>query len=160
MSEKKILIGWQEWCSLPNLHVPYIKAKVDTGAKTSSLHAFNIEEFCRDKKKYVTFDIHPIQDNDHIIIRAKALVVDERYVMSSSGHKEKRYVIKTILCLDNKKYEIELTLTNRDSLRFRMLLGRDALVSKCIIDPSKRTCIAKYSKSFITKYYQQKLKLN
>jgi ribosomal protein S6--L-glutamate ligase len=156
MSEQKILIGWQEWCALPTLNVAYIKAKVDTGAKTSSLHAFNIEEFRRDRKKYISFDIHPIQDNDNIIITAKAMVTDERYVMSSSGHKEKRYVIETMLYLGNKKYNIELTLTNRDSLRFRMLLGRDALRSHCIIDPSKRSCIAKYPKSFVEKYYRTK----
>lgn len=150
----KILIGWQEWCALPDLHVKYIKAKVDTGAKTSSLHAFNIREFYKNKKKYVAFDIHPVQFNDNIIISTKALVVDERYVMSSNGHNEKRYVIATMLKLGDCKYEIELTLSNRDPLRFRMLLGRDALRPHCIIDPAKISCLKKYSKNFITKYYK------
>ena len=155
MSGKKLLLGWQEWCSLPNLKVQYIKAKVDTGAKTSSLHAFNIKETYKNKKKYVSFDIHPVQFNDDIIVSAKALVVDERYVMSSNGHKEKRYVIATLLTIGNISYTIELTLSNRDPLRFRMLLGRDALRPFCLIDPAKSSCLEKYSKSFVTKHYTQ-----
>lgn len=152
---EKILVGWQEWCSLPNLHVKYIKAKVDTGAKTSALHAFNIKEFTRDHKKYVSFDIHPVQANDEISVKARAEVVDERYITSSNGIREKRYVIKTRLCLGEHDYEIELTLTNRDSMRFRMLLGRDALKAHCIVDPGKQNCIDKYSKVFIKKFYRK-----
>lgn len=153
--KNKLLIGWQEWCSLPDLQVKYIKAKVDTGAKTSALHAFNIKEFIRNKVKYVSFDIHPVQDNDEIVVRTSARVTDERYVMSSNGHREKRYVITTELYLGNHQYDIELTLTNRDSLRFRMLLGRDALKSHCIIDPARKNCLAKYTGVFIKGHYQK-----
>jgi len=152
---KKILIGWQEWCSLPNLKVKYIKAKVDTGAKTSALHAFNIKEKTIKSQKYVFFDVHPIQANDKIIISTKAKVVDERYVMSSNGSKEKRYVILTKLEMGNASFDIEMTLTNRDSLRFRMLLGRDALTKHFIIDPEKSSCLVKYKSCYIEKHYEE-----
>ncbi len=152
---KKVLVGWQEWVLLPDLNIKYIKAKVDTGAKTSALHAFNIQEVIKDKKKYISFDIHPVQGNDDIVISSKALVIDERYVTSSNGIKEKRYVIKTKLCIGDHEYSIELTLTNRDSLRFRMLLGRDALKTHCIVDPAKKNCLVKYESSFIKKYYKK-----
>lgn len=152
--KNKILVGWQEWCSMPYLGVKYIKAKVDTGAKTSALHAFNIKEFIKNQKKYISFEIHPLQNNDHIRIKAEAEVIDERYITSSNGHKEKRYVISTELNLGDEKYNIELTLTNRDALRFRMLLGRDALKRHCIVDPSKKNCITKYPRGYIRKYYE------
>jgi len=153
--DNKILIGWQEWCSLPDLNVKYIKAKVDTGAKTSALHAFNIKEKCIKKQKYVYFDVHPIQSNDEIIISTKAKVVDERYVMSSNGSKEKRYVILTRLEMGDTSFDIEITLTNRDSLRFRMLLGRDALTKHFIIDPEKFSCLVKYKSCYIEKHYEE-----
>lgn len=152
---EKILVGWQEWCGLPNLKVKYIKAKVDTGAKTSALHAFNIKEFTRNKEKHVSFEIHPIQGDDKTLVAVKAKVTDERYVTSSNGHREKRYVITTKLCLGDHNYDIELTLTNRDSLRFRMLLGRDALKTHCIVDPAKKNCIKKHSKTFIKNHYRK-----
>ncbi|OGT31518.1 MAG: ribosomal protein S6 modification protein [Gammaproteobacteria bacterium RIFCSPHIGHO2_12_FULL_35_23] len=131
----KLLIGWKEWCSLPNLHIPAIKAKIDTGAKTSSLHAYNIEPFQHEGKHWVRFSLHPIQKNNKISIRRSAPIFDQRYVTSSSGHKELRYVIKTIIKLGKRLWEIELTLANREKMMFRMLLGRDALKGKAIIDP-------------------------
>lgn len=152
---KKILIGWQEWCSLPNLKAKYIKAKVDTGAKTSALHAFNIKAKKIKNQKYVFFDVHPIQSNDEIVVSTKAKVVDERYVMSSNGCREKRYVILTKLEMGGISFDIEVTLTNRDSLRFRMLLGRDALSKNFIIDPEKSSCLAKYKSSSIKRHYEE-----
>lgn len=93
------------------------------------------------------------------MVSARALVTDERYVTSSNGIREKRYVITTKLCIADHEYDIELTLTNRDSLRFRMLLGRDALKTHCIVDPAKRNCLAKYDSNFIKKYYRQTAKV-
>lgn len=154
LNTKKILIGWQEWCSLPNLKVKYVKAKVDTGAKTSAIHAFNIREKVIKKEKYVFFDIHPIQGNDEIVISTKAKVVDERNVMSSNGGKEKRYVILTKLVMGGISFDIEMTLTNRDSLRFRMLLGRDALAKHFIIDAEKHLCLIKYKNSYVEQHYE------
>lgn len=136
----KLLVGWQEWCSLPDLGIPAIKAKVDTGAKTSSLHAFDIEPYKKKHKKYVKFCIHPLQGNDktHIITRAR--VIDERDVMSSNGRKEHRYVIKTTLVLGGNAWGIEITLSNRDPMQFRMLLGRECLAGQVIVNPAKRLC--------------------
>ena len=153
--QKKILIGWREWCALPDLGVQYIKAKVDTGAKTSAIHAFNIKEYSKNEIKHVEFDIHPLQNNDEIVISNHAVVHDERYIMSSNGHKEKRYVILTMLQIGELCYEIEITLSRRDPLKFRMLLGRDALKNHCIIDPSQSKCLGKKSTKTIEKYYRK-----
>ncbi len=151
----KMLIGWQEWCALPEFNVPYIKAKIDTGAKTSSLHAFNIKEFRKKNQKYVSFEIHPVQDDNDISLKAKAKVIDERYIMSSNGHKELRYVIQTDLILGTAVIPIELTLSNRDPLRFRMLLGRDALSISSIIDPAKKNCLGKKSRRSVINFYKK-----
>lgn len=132
----KLLIGRDEWCALPNFKLPAIKAKVDTGAKTSSLHAYNITTKVLHNQKYVYFDIHPIQANNECSIRSKAKVIDERHIMSSNGHKELRYVIATTLKIANNLWKIELTLSNRDPLRYRMLLGREALAGRVLVDPS------------------------
>ena len=153
----KMLIGWQEWCALPEFDISYIKAKIDTGAKTSSLHAFNIKEFRKNNQKYVSFEIHPIQDDSNIVIKAKAKVIDQRHVMSSNGHKELRYVIKTDLILGSAIIPIELTLSNRDPLRFRMLLGRDALSVSSVIDPAKKNCLGKKSRRAVLSFYKKKM---
>ncbi|MDF1827754.1 MAG: RimK/LysX family protein [Legionellaceae bacterium] len=134
--QKKLLIGRSEWCALPLLNVPLIKAKIDTGAKTSALHAFNIECDHADGQARVHYDIHPIQGNDDVIVRCTSLVIDQRMIMSSNGHKENRYVISTSLSLGTKTWPIELTLSNRDPLRFRLLLGREALNRRVMIDPN------------------------
>lgn len=151
---KKSLLGWQEWCGLAELHIPYIKAKIDTGAKTSALHAFNIAEFMHQGQKWVEFDIHPLQANNKIAQKCKAEVVDEREVISSTGHREHRYVIKTTLTLGLLSYPIELTLSNRDPMKFRMLLGREALHSKFLVDPAHRLLLGRYSKREILRAYR------
>jgi ribosomal protein S6--L-glutamate ligase len=134
----KMTVGWQEWCALPDLRIPAIKAKVDTGAKTSSLHAFDIEPYRKNRKKYVKFTLHPIQNNDKIQVVSRALVIDERDVISSNGHKERRYVIETALELGDYTWDIEITLSNRDLMKFRMLLGREALAGQVVVDPAKK----------------------
>lgn len=149
----KFLIGWQEWCSLPELNIKYIKAKIDTGARTSALHAYNIKEFSRNGIKVLRFDIYPLQGSQDTIIKAEARVLDKRYVMSSNGHKENRYVILTPLELNGFTWDIQLTLSNRDPLRFRMLLGREALSRHCIIDPSRSNCLPHLSLKSVVKYY-------
>ena len=134
---KKIIIGKEEWCSLPNLGLPFIKARVDSGAKTSSLHAMNISIHEEDNQKYVTFDVYPIQGNKKIVKRCKAELAEKRIVKCSMGIPEKRFVIKTELTLGNKNWEIEVTLTNRDSMDYRMLLGREAMHKNILINPNK-----------------------
>lgn len=149
-------VGWYEWCALPLLKIPAIKAKMDTGAKTSAIHAYQIEPFSRKREKWIRFQLHPIQANDKIIVPCEALVVDQRYIMSSNGHKEHRYVIKTALTIANASWEIELTLSNRDPMRFRLLLGREALKGRALVDPARKLTILKYSHGYQLDLYKKK----
>ncbi|QTR48280.1 ATP-dependent zinc protease [Thiothrix litoralis] len=133
---EKILLGWREWLALPDLGIPAIKAKVDTGAKTSALHAFELERFQRQQKDYVRFALHPLQLRDTPALECYAPLLDQRMVSDSGGHRELRYVIETRLVMRGHEWPIELTLTNRDSMRFRMLLGRTAMENKALVDPA------------------------
>ena len=134
----KKIIGWKEWFGLDCLGLPAIKGKIDTGAKTSSLHAFNIESFYIEDVEYVKFDVHPLQKNKDLARSCVARVIDRRMVSDSSGKKEKRFVIKSDLVVGEKKTRIELTLANRDSMVFRMLLGREAIKqTKMVVDVSR-----------------------
>jgi hypothetical protein len=134
--ELKYLLGWREWVSLPELGIERIKCKIDTGARTSALHAFYIDPFMIDDVKMIRFGIHPFSNDMITVLHCEAKVVDERLVTSSDGNKSLRYVISTTMILGNIEKEIELTLTNRDTMRFRMLLGRRAMDDGCIVDPT------------------------
>ncbi len=123
-----MIIGWREWVVLPELGIPGIKAKVDTGAKTSALHTFNVEVVEKDGREYARFLVHPDQQRDDLVLSCEAPVIDKRPVRDSGGHVEDRYVIETLFELGGKRMPIEITLTNRDDMLFRMLLGRSALV--------------------------------
>lgn len=125
---EKISVGWREWCALPELHIAHIKAKIDTGAKTSSLHAFFVEPYEQNGREMVRFGVHPIQKRDDIEIICCWPVKDFREVSDSGGHREMRYVIETPVTLGGRTWPIEMTLTNRDSMKFRMLLGRTAML--------------------------------
>jgi len=150
----KKIIGWKEWFSLDCLGLPAIKGKIDTGAKTSSLHAFNIENFYIEDVEYVKFDIHPLQKNKKLTRTCMARVVDRRMVSDSGGKKEKRFVIKSDLRIGETKIRIELTLANRDSMSFRMLLGREAVKqARMIVDISKSFVQCKKGKKEILKLY-------
>lgn len=153
VSKNKILIGWREWCALPDLNIPAIKAKIDTGARTSSLHAFDIKTSHTEHHDRVHFCIHPIQGNSKVVIQCHAPIVDERYIMSSSGHKELRCVILTQLVLGNLTREIQLTLSDRDPLRFRMLLGREALSKNVIINPGRSLRLGRVTKHELRTLY-------
>ena len=132
-----VVLGWREWVSLPQLGVSQIKAKIDTGARTSSLHAFDIERFRQHGKDKVRFEIHPIQRNDQVAVSCVADLVDIRHVTDSGAHRELRYVIETEMLLGNISRSIEVTLTNRAEMIYRMLLGRKAIQQHFIIDPSR-----------------------
>lgn len=136
-TRKRKLIGWREWVSMPDLMIPIIKAKVDTGARTSALHAFALHPFKEDGKEKIRFDIHPEQNNDKEIITCVAEIIDKRMVTDSGGHCEERYVIKTDMLLDNQRYPIEITLTERDTMLFRMLLGRSAVRKHFLVNPGR-----------------------
>jgi len=133
----KDIIGWREWLSLPDLGIPAIKAKIDTGARTSALHTFSLEEFRLGGQRMVRFGIHPLQKRQDVALFCEAPVLERRRVKDSGGHVEKRYVIQTRAVLKNDVWQINVTLTNRDGMLFRMLLGRTAVEKRFIIDPGR-----------------------
>jgi ribosomal protein S6--L-glutamate ligase len=154
----KLLIGWQEWCSLPGLGIPLLKAKIDTGAKTSAIHAFDFHRFTKSSRDLVKFRIHPLQGTSVATISCIAPIIDIRPVMSSNGHKETRIVVLTPLVLGDKSWDIEVTLSNRDPLRFRLLLGREALKNRVIIDPHRACCLGDISKKDLRHLYHAQIK--
>ena len=133
--QSKPLIGWREWVRFPDLGVEAIKAKVDTGARTSSLHAFNLKEFRRDGLAYVRFVIHPEQDSAHPAIPAELPLLARRKVKDSGGKTELRPVVETTVELMGLHWKIEMTLTRRDDMGFRMLLGMQAIRRRFVVDP-------------------------
>lgn len=138
MLQNKVILGSEEWCSFPDLNIPTIKARVDSGAKTSALHAINIAPFIKNDSNWVKFDINPIQNNNKTVIHCEAPLIDKRIVKSSSGYREQRYVIQTLLKIGDDTWNIEMTLTNRDSMGFRMLLGREAMSGRVLVDPEQK----------------------
>jgi ribosomal protein S6--L-glutamate ligase len=151
--QQKVIVGCEEWCSLPAIGIPTIKARVDSGAKTSALHAINIKTYSKDNQEWVKFDINPIQNNAKALIHCEAQLVDQRIVKSSSGFREKRYVISTNVSLGGKVWEIELTLTNRDSMGFRMLLGREAMSGRVMVDPEQKFVLGQPSNENLKEFY-------
>lgn len=137
LKQENMVIGWREWLALPDLGIQAIKAKVDTGARTSALHTFGLEPFEKDGTLKVKFTVHPLQRRKDIEVSCVADVVDRRRVTSSAGQSEMRYVIQTTVALGEIRWPIELTLTNRRSMRFRMLLGRAAITGRLLVDPAK-----------------------
>ncbi len=140
MSRKKSprelpVIGWREWVSLPGLEIPHIKAKIDTGARSSSVHAFHVRTFHEDGKTWVRFSVHPVQRETRQTITAVAELLEYRRVKSSGGHETSRPVIVTTIDLLGQQWPIELTLANRDTMGFRMLLGRESFRDRFLIDP-------------------------
>jgi len=134
----KILVGSLERCDLPAFLIENLEMRVDTGAKTSSLHVDNIVEDERDGELWISFDIHPDIHNVDTIVNKTAKVKDVRKIKSSSGDSEQRYVIDTNIILGGQEWTIELTLTDRSSMTYLMLLGREAMKNRILVDPSKK----------------------
>ncbi|MEE4202413.1 MAG: ATP-dependent zinc protease [Halieaceae bacterium] len=130
-----LTIGWREWVQLPGLNIPWVKAKIDTGARTSAIHAFYTERFTREGAAWVRFGVHPIQGDSATVIDCEAPLIDERSVTDSGGHREQRPVILTPLTLGGVTRDVEMTLTDRDSMLFRMLVGRTAMNRGIVVSP-------------------------
>lgn len=141
-----ITLGWREWVQLPDLGIGAIKAKVDTGARTSAIHAFELRTFSEDGREKVEFSIHPLQKDDATIVTCKADVLDKRVVTDSGGHKEERIVISTTLVIGKYSWPIEATLTARDTMLFRMLLGRTAIKGRAQVNPARSYLVGKKKK--------------
>lgn len=137
MSEDKVTLGWREWLGFPDLGITSIKAKVDTGARTSCLHAFYVEPFQRGDATWVRFGIHPNQGDNDTVVHCEAPVKDRRTVRDSGGHEETRYVIETRITVGGQNLPAEVTLTDRDMMKFRVLLGRTAIRKNYLVDPGR-----------------------
>lgn len=135
--KEKMIVGWRETLSLPGLGIDKINAKIDTGARTSCLHAFKVESFTKEEALWIRFWIHPLQHNVDKVTVCEAEVVDERTVRDSGGHEETRFVIKSDLSLGGETWPAEITLTNRENMAFRMLLGRTAMHHRIVVDPTE-----------------------
>jgi hypothetical protein len=136
-SPQLAVAGWREWIALPELDVRWVKAKLDTGARSSAIHAYDVEEFERDGAAWVRFQIHPWQRSDLDAVDVELPLIDRRTVKSSTGHEERRLVVQTTVRVLDRDLTAELTLTNRDEMGFRMLVGREALRGAILVDPGR-----------------------
>lgn len=138
-----LTLGWREWVGLPDIGIKQIKAKVDTGARTSALHAFELRPYTENGRDRVEFRIHPIQKDLDTVITCNADIIDTRTVTDSGGHKEDRFVIGTTLRIGKHAWPIEMTLTSRDDMLFRMLLGRTAIKNRAQVNPARSYLVGK-----------------
>jgi hypothetical protein len=138
--QERHALGWREWLSLPQWGVDFVKAKIDTGARSSSLHAFDLRTFERDAQEWVKFEIHPWQRSTADMVTADAPVVGWRDVRSSSGSIDRRPVVRTTLVIAGMFFDADVTLTRRDEMGFRMLIGREAIRRRFVVDPAISYC--------------------
>ncbi|MFD0863550.1 30S ribosomal protein S6--L-glutamate ligase [Sungkyunkwania multivorans] len=148
------IIGSEEWCVCEELNIPAIKARVDSGAKTSSIQASNVKIIQKGTEEWVRFEVNPLQENRSIAIPCEARVIGKRLVKSSTGIAEQRFVIKTMVTIGKDSFEIELTLANRDTMEFKMLLGREALNGRYLVNPNEIDLCASYTNGEIMDLYK------
>ncbi len=158
MSTNKIVVGSEEWCGLPELNIPAIKVRVDSGAKTSALHAVNIRPFKKEGNPWISYEVHPLQKNAKTTIHCESPVIGKRKVKSSSGLGEMRYVVRTVIAIADSTWDIEITLTNRDSMGYRMLLGRQAMSGKMLVDPEASFKLGEPTDDLLEQYYNISIK--
>lgn len=147
------IIGSDEWCVFEKLGIPAIKARVDSGAKTSSIHAMNIEIFTKNGTDWVRFEVDPIQDEPDILVKCEAKLLRSKMVKSSMGASEERLMIRTPLTLGKKTFMIKLTLASRDTMNYRMLLGREALNGRYLINPAENGLLGEFSRETVLRKY-------
>lgn len=160
MQEQSIIIGSEEWCELPDLGVPAIKVRVDSGAKTSAIHAFNMKTFRKDYETWLSYELYPLQDNRSTVVKCESRVIDKRRVKSTSGSSESRYVIRTPIRIAGREWDIELTLTNREGMGMRMLLGREAMSSGILVDPAASFLLGDKTREQLKELYRPIAKHN
>ncbi|WP_224483180.1 30S ribosomal protein S6--L-glutamate ligase [Robertkochia aurantiaca] len=153
----KIIIGSEEWVALPQLKIPAIKVRVDSGAKTSALHAVNIIPFQRNNETWVSFDVYPIQNNGKKKMSCEAYVIDRRVIKSSTGNRENRYIIRTNVSIGGESWDIEVSLTNRDSMGYRMLFGREAMKGRMLVDPENSFMQGDLDEEELNKKYKENI---
>lgn len=154
--EKYIIVGSEEWCSLPELGLPAIKARIDSGAKTSALHASNLRKLYKGDELWVSYEVHPLHENRRVIVQCESKVLDTRMIKNSSGVSEKRFVIQTQLEIDDQSWEIEVTLANRDTMGFKMLLGREAMNKRILVNPADGPRLKTFGREQIKELYGDK----
>jgi ribosomal protein S6--L-glutamate ligase len=154
LSQDLTIIGSEEWCEIKSLGIPAIKARIDSGAKTSSIQATNINTFSRNNQLWVRFEINPMQDNLSLTLECSAKVIDTRRIKSSSGVSQKRYVILVPIKMGEETFEIELTLSKRDNMEYRMLLGREAMQKRYLVNPDLSFCLGDFSDKEIDGFYR------
>ncbi|MDA1089835.1 MAG: 30S ribosomal protein S6--L-glutamate ligase [Proteobacteria bacterium] len=164
VQDKELVFGWEEWVELPGLGLPAVRAKIDTGARSSSIHAFMIEPYGRNNKPRVRFGVHPVPERPDIVVFCSADLVDQREITSSNGEVELRYIVLTPMRIGGQEWPIEISLTNRESMQYRMLIGRTALRDTIIVDPNLSCVQGKlsadlYDKLQKTKTWRKALKI-
>ena len=151
--EKLKIIGSDEWCAFKNLGIPAIKARIDSGAKTSSIHASNIVVFDRGGVEWVRFEVDPIQDDANILIKCEAKLLRTKFVKSSMGNSEERLMIRTAMTLGEDTFSVKLTLASRDTMNYRMLIGREALNGRYLINSAEHCLFGKLTRDEVQRKY-------
>ena len=155
----RFLIGWREWITFPQFSNARVKAKIDTGARTSSIHAYNINVTREGGREIVAFDLHPNQHDDETVVPCRAPLLDTRVMTNSGGQREERLVIEVSIKLGHQEWPIELSLTNRDTMGFRMLLGRTAIRRRFWVVPDRSFLAGRTTSEHLSRRTPRKHKL-